>query len=288
MYNGYDVLRWVIFGTVTIVMVVALPSVFMNLLGGLDDLPVDRAAAEPAKPVDWNPLIIVGAVIVAAVFLAALIFLAVKLAGKKKRSAQAAQALAAANTRAWKDVLARHDAVKDHYYQYAVEDLDLILRFPALQDTSEKFVETFLQKFYAANDCRPAAVDSSKDPAGTQYITVVGELERAWERALSEASRIASSHLSQEDRKRLKTARKHWAVVNDESATAAERSLHARQLQKCLDGLINLDDKPQTTIALENAIRPALEAQAPASARVHENRGPSSFGARKKTVVTEK
>lgn len=179
---------------------------------------------------------------------------------RKRHAAKREKAAIEANTQAWKDIITRHDAVKDHYYKYAVDDLDLILRFPALQDTNESFVKDFLQEFYTANDYRPSAIVGTKDPAGTEYLTAVGRLERAWKRALSEAARIASLKLSREDRNRLKMARTHWAVVNDESATADERSLHARQLQKCLDGLINLEDKPQAVTALESAVRPSLEA----------------------------
>lgn len=263
MYNGYDLIKWVIFGTVLIVMVATMPAMFQFLASGIGDsgdgMP-DSAPAEPAKPVDWDPLITVGAVILAVAFIVVVVFLTVKFATRKRHAAKREKAVSEANIQAWKDIIARHDAVKDHYYEYAVDDLDLILRFPALQDTNESFVKDFLQDFYTANDCRPSAIVGTKDPAGTEYLSAVGRLERAWKRALSEAARIANTKLSREDRNRLKMARTHWAVVNDESATAAERSLHARQLQKCLDGLINLEDKAQAVTALESAIRPSIEA----------------------------
>lgn len=280
MYNGYDAIRWVVYGTVTIVIMIVLPTVLMDLAASIGDSMPDSGPTGPAKPVDWNPLIITGAVILATAFLAVIVVFGMKIAGRKRKVAQREAALIEANTRAWNDVFARHDAIKDHYYKYAVEDLDLILRFPALQDTSEPFVEEFLQKFYTANDCRPGAIDGAKDPAGTDYLTAVGSLERAWEQTLSTAARIASSKLSQDDRKRLKMARKHWAVVNDEAATSAERSLHARQLQKCLDGLINLEDKPQTATALESAIRPALESQASPVSLAEEGPGVGTNAAR--------
>lgn len=261
MYSRYDVFKWfIILGTVSIVAMVSVPAVILALVRGLDGGTHDSAPAEPAKPIDWNPVITVGAVVLAVAFLAVVVFLGVKFATRKRNAAKRKEAVSEANIQAWMNIITRHDAVKDHYYKYAVDDLDLILRFPALQDVNEPFVKDFLQEFYTANDYRPSTIISTKDPAGTEYLTAVGRLERAWKRALSEATRIAKSRLSREERKRLKMARTHWAVVNDESATADERTLHARQLQKCLDGLINLEDKPQAVTALESAIRPSIEA----------------------------
>lgn len=258
-------MRPILYLFTVIICLVMMPIMVFGLIDVFEgDSPSGKAVeakpepAEPAQPIDWNPLIIVASVVLALVVLAVLIYVGVRIVRKKKADDQARKAIVEANTQAWKYLFNRHDAVKDNYYRYAVDDLDLILRFPALQDTSEEFVKDFLQAFYAANDQRPSAINSKKDPAGTDYLRAVGKLERTWEKALSEAARIASSRLTTEDRKRLKRARKLWAVVSDDSATVAERSLHARQLQKCLDGLIRLDDKPQTRTTIESAVRAAL------------------------------
>lgn len=245
---------------VALAMVGAIPFMLNAVVGRIGEAAEPTPAstpAAPAEPTNWNPLIIVVSVTLAITFIGALVYFGGKAAKRHKAKKIAASETRAAVAKSWQDVFDRHDAVKDDLFTYTADDIGLRIKYPALQGTDYPFMRRLVIASEKANTLRPARAMTDKYPTQTPYFTAVCDLEGAWTNALKQAKKIAQSDLTPGQRKNLKLAKTHWAVVCDENATAAERALHAEQMKKCLDGIIEL--APRERRMLETVEQRALE-----------------------------
>lgn len=154
-------------------------------------------------------------------------------------------------------LIARHDAVLDEWRKYTAEDIDLVLRHPALSDVTETFVVDLQRALEDARDLRidPDTCTGSESIMDSPYRRAVGDLERAWSRALKESTRISSSHLSKDERRLLAQAEQIFAIVRDETTLRAERATAAKRLDGILRrlSLVSEERTPLIIRELETA-----------------------------------
>lgn len=161
------------------------------------------------------------------------------------------------------ELVARHDAVLDAVLEYTdphLGDIDKLLRFPLLSDPAEPVVENLVTAQERARDLRMDKEElesmSRAKIVGTTYYQAVGDLERAWEKARTEAERVAASRMGDTERKLLDQAQAVWSVTLDEQGTTPQERLNAyEQLEKLMRrlGLISQSRTPKLLREIETA-----------------------------------
>lgn len=184
---------------------------------------------------------------------------------EKKAEASAALAL---RIRQFGDLLARHDASLDEWRAHTANDAHLgseersmkgienLLRYPVLSDLEEPVIEAHLRSAERARDLRPDGHEQIAGPVvGSDYYEAVGDLERAWSKALGEAKRIADSKLSEVERKLLKEARTIFPLLMNSAAQPGEIANAATRLEKIMRRLrlVGEDTSPAVLHSLEQA-----------------------------------
>ncbi|WP_374976344.1 hypothetical protein ACEYYH_00375 [Microbacterium trichothecenolyticum] len=149
-------------------------------------------------------------------------------------------------------LFAEHDAVTARWLEYEL-DVAKIIAFPAMSDGRQPLTAAFLRAKRIADGLRPASAKArlSKDQLA-EYRNAVADFEVAFDVAERDARRLRDSTFTEDERKRLDTAKKLLTVAIDEAATPAERQLAYRRVREELDGLISISD--EAIEVLENKV----------------------------------
>lgn len=157
------------------------------------------------------------------------------------------------------NLLSRHDAVRSAWAAYELDPMKM-LDYPLLSDMREKTTSNLLMALRKANSLRE---NNTRKTLGSptvlsSYEGSVLELEHAFEVAEREAKRVRWGQFSDDERKRLHTAKNLLSFVMDNAATEHERQSAYKRLTKELEGLVQL---PAITLnALENGIQKMVAA----------------------------
>ena len=139
-------------------------------------------------------------------------------------------------------LFAAHDDVTHRWLDYEL-DVSKLIAYPAMSDGRQPLTAAFLRAKKAADNLRPASVQSPVTPAQlTEYRNAVTDYEVAFEVAEREARRVKDSAFTDAERKRLGTAQQLLTVAVDQAATPHERQLAYKRVRDELDGLIWLSD----------------------------------------------
>ncbi|MDR7188352.1 hypothetical protein J2Y46_001168 [Microbacterium sp. BE35] len=140
-------------------------------------------------------------------------------------------------------LFATHDAVTARWLEYEL-DVAKIIAFPAMSDGRQPLTAAFLRAKRIADGLRPASAKArlSKEQLA-EYRNAVADFEVAFDVAERDARRLRDSTFTDDERKRLDTAKKLLTVAIDEAATPAERQLAYRRVREELDGLISISDE---------------------------------------------
>jgi hypothetical protein len=149
-------------------------------------------------------------------------------------------------------LFATHDAVTARWLEYEL-DVAKIIAFPAMSDGRQPLTAAFLRAKRIADGLRPASAKArlSKEQLA-EYRNAVADFEVAFDVAERDARRLRDSTFTEDERKRLDTAKKLLTVAIDEAATPAERQLAYRRVREELDGLISISD--EAIEVLENKV----------------------------------
>ncbi|MFE5408112.1 hypothetical protein [Microbacterium sp. NPDC056569] len=149
-------------------------------------------------------------------------------------------------------LFATHDAVTARWLEYEL-DVAKIIAFPAMSDGRQPLTAAFLRAKRIADGLRPASAKArlSKEQLA-EYRNAVADFEVAFDVAERDARRLRDSTFTEDERKRLDTAKKLLTVAVDEAATPAERQLAYRRVREELDGLISISD--EAIEVLENKV----------------------------------
>ncbi|MFB7891847.1 hypothetical protein ACFC1I_06585 [Microbacterium sp. NPDC056044] len=149
-------------------------------------------------------------------------------------------------------LFATHDAVTARWLEYEL-DVAKIIAFPAMSDGRQPLTAAFLRAKRIADGLRPASAKArlSKEQLA-EYRNAVADFEVAFDVAERDARRLRDSTFTEDERKRLTTAKKLLTVAIDEAATPAERQLAYRRVREELDGLISISD--EAIEVLENKV----------------------------------
>lgn len=167
-------------------------------------------------------------------------------------SAQGASASRETQVTQLERLFATHDAVTARWLEYEL-DVAKIIAFPAMSDGRQPLTAAFLRAKRIADGLRPASAKArlSKDQLA-EYRNAVADFEVAFDVAERDARRLRDSTFTEDERKRLDTAKKLLTVAIDEAATPAERQLAYRRVREELDGLISISD--EAIEVLENKV----------------------------------
>ncbi|MGU3643507.1 hypothetical protein ACLBXX_00950 [Microbacterium sp. C23T] len=158
-------------------------------------------------------------------------------------SAQGAPASRETQVTQLERLFAEHDAVTTRWLEYEL-DVAKIIAFPAMSDGRQPLTAAFLRAKRIADGLRPASAKArlSKEQLA-EYRNAVADFEVAFDVAERDARRLRDSSFTDDERKRLDTAKKLLTVAIDEAATPAERQLAYRRVREELDGLISISDE---------------------------------------------
>ncbi|HKT58062.1 MAG TPA: hypothetical protein VJR25_14970 [Microbacterium sp.] len=148
-----------------------------------------------------------------------------------------------------------HDAVTHRWLDYEL-DVSKLIEYPAMSDGRQPLTAAFLRARTIADRARPASADaavSAEDFAA--YRAAVTDYEVAFDVAERDARRLKDTGFTDDERKRLDTAKQLLGVAVDQAATPAERQLAYKRVRRELDGLIALSDDAievlETKVSLE-------------------------------------
>lgn len=232
-------------------------------------------SAPPATPVDTGtPLAILlwlAVAIVAGIISVAIIWAAIILRRKMAAKDNERKVMEVEITRAtdyWKSVIKRHEAIRSKILE-AETDIDMLLKLPALTDIS---VEATSNLFRVLRDTENAdqrepggyadleSVPSVYELSKAEYPTAVQNLEHAWSKAYSNASRIGTKNLPESDRKAIKRIRQLLTRVSGAGLNEHERASAYGQIKKLLNGLQSITVPQQAMDAIEAQHRLAITA----------------------------
>src|SRR5690606_27193361 len=118
-----------------------------------------------------------------------------------------------------------------------------LTEFQTESDGLHTLTASVIHAMKKADNLRP---DSSKAKVSAEqlaeYRDAVTDFEVAFDVAERDARRLRDSSFSEDERKRLDTAKQLLTVAIDQAATPAERQVAYRRVRQELDGLISLSD----------------------------------------------
>ena len=157
----------------------------------------------------------------------------------------------------WDDLMDRHDAVRKAWALYELDPMKM-LDYPVLSDMREKVTVDLHAALRKANSARPvdARTAVSQGLRSEKYEELVEVLETAFHVAEIEAKRIQWTKFSEDEKKRLMTAKNLLSFVLDANGSEFERQAAYKRLAKEINGLVVLPD--MTLKSLENTMRQML------------------------------
>lgn len=128
------------------------------------------------------------------------------------------------------DVLFDFNAIKENISAYET-DIVKVIKYPVMTDRTDPYTRAMSKALNVANRL-------SRKPESTEFLNAVSELEDTFLAAESNALKIASTSLSDEDRKKTEKAKDLLAIAADEGSSENEKKQSFRQAFKQLEGVI--------------------------------------------------
>lgn len=128
------------------------------------------------------------------------------------------------------EVMLTFNEIKNSIASYETDIVKLI-KYPLMADRTDAFTRAMVK---ALN----IAVRLSRKPETAEFENAVSELEDAFLAAESNALKVASTGLSDEDRKKAEKARDLLAVASNEASSEHEKKVSFKQAFKQLEGVI--------------------------------------------------
>lgn len=210
--------------------------------------------AAPSAPMDWTPLIWIGAIIGALVILALAAYLLVRTRHRILDRRTAAAALAA-DFAAAKAVYAQ---VADAYADYLADPYAIFTR-PLLDDLDQPRTAAFITAFADAG-----ALDTDTCPATAERVQAFTDAARAaqtaWKAADTYARAIGMGVQSEDTKRTVRRIRNALGLALDDTAAAGERASAMATVQRLSDGLMTVPDRiyDRAKTAIETATRKQL------------------------------
>jgi len=214
--------------------------------------PVAPVAETPKKEAEPFPIVPFAIGTGVLVGLGALLFMfsvTYKMSKKFKKDAQDAKL----NQGRWAELVERCDAITKEWASYELDPVR-ILDFPLLSDMNDERTLKFHAALRKAKHLRPADVKkvSEINALTSPFATAVEDLENAFHAAETEAKRVRWTKFTDEERKRLQTAKSLLNLAMNSAATDSERQSAYKRMQKELEGLIVIPKA--TVLALEKKV----------------------------------
>lgn len=154
------------------------------------------------------------------------------------------------NIETWKTLVAKHREIRSSWASYEL-DASKLLDFPLMTDMREPSTIALHKALKLALSLEPKDIQSMKfiDAATSPFSKAVNDLDVAFHTAESEARRVVWGRFSNEERKRLATAKNLLNIAMDSAASPSERQMAYKRVFKEIEGLIHIPE--QTLLALE-------------------------------------
>ena len=127
-------------------------------------------------------------------------------------------------------------------------DIVKIIKYPVMTDRTNPFTQEMV---VALNN----AQRWSEDPDGNDFKDAVGILEKAFLAAESNALKVASTALSEEDRKKTQNAKKLLAIASNDASSENEKRLSFEQAFKQLEGVIIVPEAAVDTFRVKIGLK---------------------------------
>lgn len=153
------------------------------------------------------------------------------------------------NTRAWKELVKRHDDIRSQWASYEM-DMSKLIDLPLMTDMREPVIIALHKALKTASSVAPKsqAKFGYTPVQDSAFLKAVNELEIAFHTAEQTAKKVAWSKFSKEERRNLSTAKKLLSLAVDSGASPAERQAAYRRVFKELQGLIEFPEKARLEI----------------------------------------
>lgn len=149
----------------------------------------------------------------------------------------------------WDKILVMHDGVINEWLEWTKDDIDKIIDYPSLQDSSLSFVRELVDSLQNASILRPEGkVMEVMDVTGSSYAKAVKELHSAWVKAKGEAVKVGRSELPLSVQKDLGVVENLLARIQHVNTPVPEKVQAAKQIQKLLNGVVDLGQKPMNML----------------------------------------
>lgn len=161
-----------------------------------------------------------------------------------------AKSTSGVNVDTWKTLIAKHREIRANWASYEL-DAAKLLDFPLMTDMREPATIALHKALKHALSLEPKDIQSVKfiDAATSPFSQAVNDLDVAFHAAESEARRVVWGRFSNEERKRLATAKNLLNIAMDSAASSSERQMAYKRVFKELEGLIHIPE--QALLALE-------------------------------------
>lgn len=161
-----------------------------------------------------------------------------------------AKSASSVNIDTWKTLIAKHREIRANWASYEL-DASKLLDFPLMTDMREPATIALHKALKHALSLEPKDIQSVKfvDAATSPFSQAVNDLDVAFHTAESEARRVVWGRFSNEERKRLATAKNLLNIAMDSAASSSERQMAYKRVFKEIEGLIHIPE--QALLALE-------------------------------------
>lgn len=145
------------------------------------------------------------------------------------------------------DVLFDFNAIKENISAYET-DIVKIIKYPVMADRTDPYTRAMSKALNIANRL-------SRKPESDEFANAVSELEDAFLAAESNALKIASTSLSEEDRKKTETAKSLLAIAANEGSSENEKKVSFKQAFKQLEGVIAVPEEAVDTFRVKIGLK---------------------------------
>jgi hypothetical protein len=154
------------------------------------------------------------------------------------------------NIATWKTLIAKHHEIRANWTSYEL-DASKLLDFPLMTDMREPATIALHKSLKHALSLEPKDIQSVKfvDAATSPFASAVNDLDIAFHTTVSEARRVVWGRFSNEERKRLATAKNLLHIAMDSASSESERQMAYKRVFKEIEGLIHIPK--QAVLALE-------------------------------------
>lgn len=211
--------------------------------------PEPPAPDTPSDPFNWTPILWILAVLAILIVAAILVALLVYLVGRLRRARAHAKQQRRARDQAWSDAFAMWAQVKSDYTTYET-DPQRVLSFPLIADVTEPETAAFHRAFDKAHSlARGTMPDNEADIEA--FATAVDEARIALRAAIAHATKIGTTHLTTDQRDKLRRAQRALATALDENAPAGERQNALDRVATLIEGIVLMPEAATKPVIAE-------------------------------------